>query len=215
MIEDAKNLLNSYYEETCKRSCDIQPYQSLLSEFAQKCSHVTEMGIGPFHLGLNSTWCLMHGLSNSDYDNSEKKYIAIDLDDANTNIIHAGEVLGNVDIDFKFIVSNSVEIEIEKTDLLFIDTDHRYQHLMKELKLHSPNVSKYIVIHDTSGKYEQWEDWPYDDESRGELRNSPEKYGLWPCVVDFLKENNEWELLIRGEEANGMTVLQRTIDGIN
>jgi cephalosporin hydroxylase len=211
MIENAQNLLDSHYDETCKRGCDIQPYQSLLSEFAQKCSHVTEMGIGPFHLGLNSTWCLLHGLSKSQFPNNQKKYISIDWDNANTNIIHAEEVSNSIGIDFKFIVANSIEIEIEKTDLLFIDTDHRYQHLMKELKMHSPNVSKYIVMHDTSGKYGEWEDWPYDHENRGELRNSPEKYGLWPCVVDFLKENTEWEISVRGQEGNGMTVIQRII----
>jgi cephalosporin hydroxylase len=211
MIDDAQILLDSYYKNTCEKSCDIQPYQSLLSEFAQECNHVTEMGIGPVQYGLNSTWCLLHGLSKSQYENSDKKYISIDWDDANTNIIHAEEISKSIGIDFKFIVANSIEIEIEKTELLFIDTDHRYQHLMKELKLHSPNVSKYIIMHDTSGKYAHWEDWPHDHENRGELKNSPEKYGLWPCVVDFLKENNEWSLLIRGENGNGMTVLQRIL----
>lgn len=151
----------------------------------------------------------MHGLLKSKGSNDNKKYIAIDLIDENTNILNAKEISESVGINFEFIVSNTIEIEIDKTDLLFIDTDHRYQHLMKELELHNENVSKYIIIHDTSGKYENWEDWPFDHENRGELKNNPNKYGLWPCVVDFIDQNPNWKLLERGQEGNGMTVLQR------
>lgn len=209
MIRNGNELIENNYRDTLYRSCDIQPYQEMLSRYAMDCNSVTEMGIGPLHLGLNSTWCLLHGLLKSKGSNDNKKYIAIDLIDENTNILNAKEISESVGINFEFIVSNTIEIEIDKTDLLFIDTDHRYQHLMKELELHNENVSKYIIIHDTSGKYENWEDWPFDHENRGELKNNPNKYGLWPCVVDFIDQNPNWKLLERGQEGNGMTVLQR------
>lgn len=209
MITNGNELIENNYLDTLYKSCDIQPYQEMLSRYAKECNSVTEMGIGPFHLGLNSTWCLLYGLLKSKSNNNDKKYIAIDWIDENTNIFNAKEIAESVGINFEFIVANTIEIEIDKTDLLFIDTDHRYQHLMKELQLHSKNVSKYIIIHDTSGKYESWEDWPFDHENRGELRNSPEKYGLWPCVTDFIDQNPNWELLERGQEGNGMTVIHR------
>ena len=212
MEQGLQDLLEKEYTETLRRGCDIWPYQEMLSRYAQKCRIVTEMGIGPVHMGLNSTWCLLHGLSKSEFDNKEKRYISIDWDDANINIFTAEKISNGIGIDFKFIVSDSVAIQIEETDLLFIDTDHRYRHLMKELRMHNEKVSKYIILHDTSGKYENWEDYPYDHESRKELRNSPEKYGMWAGVVDFLRESPNWRLLERGQMGNGMTVLERVTD---
>ena len=70
-------------------------------------------------------------------------------------------------------------------------------------------IQKYIAIHDTSGTYEAWEDWPSDHERRGALKDSPEKYGMWRGVVDFLEENKDWTLHKRHEENYGMTILSR------
>jgi len=209
MNNESKELLINNYNETCNKRNDLHPYCELLSHMAKDCRHVTEMGIGPVQYGLNSTWGLLHGLSESSFPNEEKKYVAYDLIDENTNIYDAQKLSKEIGIDFDFVVVNSIETEIDNTDLLFIDTDHRYQHLMKELQLHSGKVSKYIIIHDTSGKYENWEDYPYYHEFRGELKDSPEKYGMWPCVVDFLKDNSDWKLLHRYVENSGMTVLER------
>ena len=50
---------------------------------------------------------------------------------------------------YKFITDDTLKISIEETDLLFIDTLHRYFQLYNELGLHAKNVRKYIILHDT------------------------------------------------------------------
>jgi hypothetical protein len=201
--------LQKNYEIVCNKQNDLTPYAEILHYMSKHVSSVTEMGIGPLHYGLNSTWALLSGLHLSSGNN--KKYVAYDYQDNPVNhyIYTAKSIAESLKINFDFIIGDTGEVVIESSDLLFIDTDHTYQHLMKELTLHSPKINKYILIHDTSGKYGHWEDWPYDHERRGELQTQPEKYGLWPCCKDFLKDNKEWKLLTRYEENNGLTILER------
>lgn len=203
-------LLKNHFDITCNKQNDLHPYCELLAHMASDVSSVIEMGIGPKQYGLNSTWGLLYGLYLSN-EGGIKKYTAYDYEQnpVNDNIYDAQKIAVALNIDFKFIISNSIDAIIEESDLLFIDTDHRYQHLMMELKLHSPKIKKYIIIHDTSGKYEAWEDWPYNHENRGILKDFPKKYGLWPCVTDFLELNDEWKLLARYEQNCGMTILER------
>jgi len=207
-----KNLeleLQKNYEIVCRKNNDLTPYAEILAYMSSNVASVTEMGIGPKTYGLNSTWGLLFGLYKSSASN--KRYVAYDYEDnpVNDNIYIAKNLAESLGIDFNFIIGDTGDVIIENSDLLFIDTDHTYQHLMKELILHSPKINKYILIHDTSGKYGHWEDWPYDHERRGELRTQPEKYGLWPCCENFLKNNPEWKLLERYEENMGLTILER------
>jgi len=202
--------LQANYETVCNKQNDLTPYAQVLHYMANNVSSVVEMGIGPLVYGLNSTWALLYGLHQAP-GNHNKKYVAYDYQDnpVNNHIYTAKDIAKDLNIDFDFIIGDTGEVVIESSDLLFIDTDHTYQHLMKELTLHSPKINKYILIHDTSGKYGHWEDWPYDHERRGDLRDKPEKYGLWPCCVDFLKDNKEWKLLTRYEQNNGLTILEK------
>jgi hypothetical protein len=206
---NAETELQKNYDVVCAKQNDLTPYATVLHYMANHVSSVTEMGIGPKEYGLNSTWALLYGLHTS--SNTNKKYTAYDYEDnpVNDNIYYAKKLAENLNINFNFIIGDTGEVSIENSDLLFIDTDHTYQHLMKELTLHSPKINKYILIHDTSGKYGHWEDWPYDHDRRGLLRTQPYKYGLWPCCVDFLEEHKEWKLLTRYEENSGLTIFER------
>jgi len=213
-MDNFLNQLEENYIATCNKQNDLTPYCPVLDYMAANVSSVTEMGIGPLNLGLNSTWGLLHGLNRSELE-GPKKYVAVDYpahiadNPLNTHIFYAQKIAQELGIEFNFIEADSVTIEIDETDLLFIDTDHRYQHLIKELRMHSSKVKKYIIMHDTSGFYGTKENWPYDHEKRGEYRDKPEQYGLWPCVVDFLTENDDWALLKRYEENNGLTIIER------
>tara|TARA_R110000822_G_scaffold257586_1_gene383135 strand:- start:505 stop:1167 length:663 start_codon:yes stop_codon:yes gene_type:complete len=207
---NAENELQYQYELVCKKNNDMTPYGPILHYIGTNVSSVIEMGIGPLSLGLNSTWCLLQGLYESPFT-GDKKFISYDIleDPININIYDAQKVAIELGIDFKFMIADSGTVIIDKADLLFIDTEHTYQHLIKELRLHSPKIEKYILIHDTSAPYGNWEDWPFNHERRGELANSPEKYGLWPAVVDFLQENKEWKLNKRYEHNHGLTIIER------
>jgi hypothetical protein len=51
---------------------------------------------------------------------------------------------------FETIQYDSAKVDIEPTDLLFIDSKHTNKHLRAELSRHKDKVRKYIIFHDTT-----------------------------------------------------------------
>lgn len=92
----------------------------------------------------------------------------------------------NNNIDFLFSEGNSLEIEIDPVDLLFIDTIHEHHHTIQELNKHASKVKKYILLHDPS-------DWP----------------GVFTAVVEFLTKNREWHIIEHCNKNSGLLVLER------
>jgi len=190
-----------YEEHRDRQDSDIKEYMEMLFEVSKECYHITEMGVRE----VNTTWAFMYGLSLSGKE--WNRLVSYDLY-WHKNIEIAQRVARENEIDFTFVQGNTAEVSIEYTNLLFIDTEHTYQHLMKELRLHAGKVSSYIFVHDTSGVYGTREDWPWDHPRRGSL--TKEQYGMWAGCCDFVKENSEWEIVMRYTEGNGMTILGRT-----
>ena len=84
---------------------------------------------------------------------------------------------------------SSIDSEcVHKTDILLIDSLHHRNHMQKELNLHGGNVSKYIIVHDTS------------------VINGRANESLYQCVIEFAK-NNGWEEVERGTNNVGYTVI--------
>lgn len=100
--------------------------------------------------------------------------------------------------DFTFKIGNTLEIEIEDTDLLFIDTLHNYNQLIAEFSLHAKHVKKYIILHDTTSF-----------EFRGESYQGSSERGIWFAVDEFLKDNPQWIIKERFINNNGLTILER------
>ena len=94
------------------------------------------------------------------------------------------------------IAANTLKIEIDPTDLLFIDTDHTYLQASSELKIHAHKVSKYIILHDTST-------FGYKDIGG----NGP---GIMPAVTEFVDANKEWSIVEQYTNNNGLTILGRS-----
>jgi hypothetical protein len=88
--------------------------------------------------------------------------------------------------DFEFAIANSLEIEIEPCDLLFIDTVHTKTHCLAELDRHAPMANRYIVLHDPS-------DWP----------------GVFEAVIVFLHHNRQWHIVEHCNRDSGLLVLER------
>ena len=175
---------------------DINEHLYTISNYSKECEHITEMGVR----GIISTWALLNG--------RPKKMISYDIQDPNEWQQDINEVYSTAkeyNINYNFILSNVLDIEIEPTELLFIDTWHAYKQLKKELILHSKNVSKYIILHDTTSyefhdekSYEMWgEEW------------KAEGIGLWKAIEEFLNGNNNWVLHERFTNNNGLTILKR------
>ena len=117
-----------------------------------------------------------------------------------------------------------MDIEIEETDILFIDSWHIYGQLIRELNMHHKKVNKYIILHDTTvdGVHSEIVRIP----SRWNNRKKPHylkiikdsnfneyelKTGLWPAVEKFLENNKEWKIKERFTNNNGLTILEKIL----
>lgn len=172
------------YSELCNTPSDIHEHLPTLATLTADCNHVTEMGVR----WICSTYAFLQG--------KPEKLISYDIE----NPSHWGADINNVytlaateGIDYSFIQASTLEVEIEQTDLLFIDTWHIYDQLKSELNLHHHKVNKYIVMHDTTS-------YCYYGESEGHQ-------GLWPAIDEFLDEHPEWVLSARYTNNNGLTIL--------
>jgi len=210
---DAANLspqeeLKSLYDLHCSQQSDVRDHVPVLRSLARECSSVVEIGIR----NIVSTWGILQGLT----ENTEESpsYLGIDLKlpppSSFNKLKRIAEDLG---IAFDFWQANDMTIDIPVSDMLFIDSLHTYCHLTYELETFSPQIRKYITIHDTSAPWGNSEDTQY----RGNYSEYPQEYdrskkGLWPAVEDFLAKHSEWSLLERHRNCHGFTILKRVAD---
>lgn len=94
-------------------------------------------------------------------------------------------------IDFSYQEISSLDKRtVYDCDLLHIDSLHDPNHLMDELKLHAPTVSKYIVFHDTAN-----------------FKNSS---GLFKVIAEYITEvEQSWKVVDHFIHSVGYTVIQR------
>lgn len=192
-IIDLEQKINQLYQTPS----DINEHLPTLLKYGHECEHITEMGVR----GIISTWAFLGSAPKimRSYDIQDPKEWDQDINQVYETAKYYGKT------DFKFTQANVLEIEIEPTELLFIDTWHAYKQLKSELKLHSNKSSKYIILHDTTSyefrdetSYEMWGD---------EWKGTGE--GLWPAVEEFLIDNPQWVLHERFTNNNGLTILKR------
>ncbi len=169
------------YENECKRYSDINEHLPTLKNYSDDCDHITEMGVRD----IVSTWAFLMG--------NPKKLISYDINQINESIIR--DSLIGTNIEFNFILGDTTKIEIEETDLLFIDTLHNYEQLKIELKLHGNKSKKYIIFHDTT--------------LFGERNETNQGIGLNPAINEFIQENSHWVKHEVYTNCCGLTILKR------
>lgn len=187
-------MIKEKYNELINTVSDINEHLPTLNQYALECDHITEMGVR----WVVSTYAFLAA--------TPKKLRSIDMlppdnwgVDINVLIAEA-RALG---CDFNFKLANVLDITIEETDLLFIDTWHAYKQLKAELEMHHTMVRKYIILHDTT-TYE------YNDESGYEQYGfQGAGQGLWPAVSEFLENHTEWQVKERFTNNNGLTILEK------
>ena len=187
------------YEHACNHPSDINEHVSVLKSYADKVSHITEMGVRE---------CVAtYGFLASALQ-SPKKIISIDLY-TTEGVKEAVDLCKEEGLDFTFIQADVLKIEIEPTELLFIDTFHCYSQLRQELELHGNKASKYLIFHDSQS-------YAHTDENGFWL--TPEmianykdegKKGLIPAINEFLEANPHWVLDHHYTNNNGLMVLKR------
>ena len=177
-------LIEDWYLDCCKEKSDINEHLPLLYEYGKKSESIVELGV----LFGKSTVALLNAKS--------KKLTSYDREI--TSVARAIESQAKRErISFDLIQADNLRIQIPKCDLLFIDTWGSYAQLKAELALHSGNVRKWIIMHDT--------------EIFGEKDQNSEavNVGLKRAIREFLAENVGWKKIYEVTNNNGLTILER------
>jgi hypothetical protein len=175
--------LKELYGAARSMPSDLNEHVETLHRLARPCRHVTEFGT---RWGVSTTALLFaRPRVLATYDRERLPRVTI-LDNA---------ARGARGTRFIFHQADVLNVEIEATDLLFIDTWHTYDQLKRELALHAHKVRRHLVFHDTT--------------TYGEVGEAPGHRGLWPAIEEFLQEHPEWTLTARLTNNNGLTVLTR------
>jgi len=176
--------LQQIYELRSK-SGNVSGHMEVFKQLASEVDHITDFGFG-------GGWAASGFLIAK-----PKIYITYDI--ALQGVHNDYREMVKDDTNFIAIEADTANIEIELTDLLFIDSMHTYTHCKKELTLHGHKVSKYILLHDTV---------TYGP--RGQDGNAP---GLIQAIEEFLLNNSHWHINKIYTHCHGLTVLERDING--
>ena len=153
-------------------------------QYGKQASHITEFGV---NVGKSLTaWIASKPKTLICYD--IKKLTDFDLPRYQNWAKEFG-------INFKFTLGNTLYIDIEPTELLYIDDFHSYKHVHLELHKHGNKSSKFILLHDTV--------------TFGERGQDGTKPGLNYAISLFLKSNPHWKIKEILTIGNGLTILQR------
>lgn len=180
-IRQLPAIFQTEYQRAVETSSDINQHLPRLRDMAQQCQHVTEMGVR--HGASTRAW-LSTDVSLRAYD------IWIDPD-----VMRLFDLAQYIAKDVVLAQADVLQVHIDPTDLLFIDTLHNCQQLRAELARHHAKVKKFIVLHDT-----------HTFGHRDEIGDGP---GLQPAITDFLRDNGQWHISYQTQDNNGLTVLQR------
>jgi len=184
------NFFEREYEQYRVIPSDINENLHYLHELALKCDHVTEMGVRT-------------GISTRAFLNTNATLISYDFE-YNSDVAMLFLKADEHEKKAKYIIADVRTVEIEETDLLFIDTWHCYEQLKIELALHHKNVRKYIAFHDTY-TYGLIAEDNYNEKS-------PSGLGLLPAIVEFMNENPQWKFKMNVTNNNGLMILEKQND---
>lgn len=179
--------LKKEYEKSCNEISDINEHLVILYETAKECDHVTELGV---RSGA-STRAFLYA--------NPLKYIAYDLE-INEEVNKLFKHCKKLGRDFHYIQADVLNVEIENTDFLFIDTYHNYEQLSKELELHSSKVNRYIGFHDTFTYGRVGENLSFQSFSGTK--------GILYAIEEFLDKNKNWEIVHDVDYNNGLIIIE-------
>jgi hypothetical protein len=193
------NLITELYEislvnPNVTKSIDIYEHLPVLKQYGEDCKHITEMGV---RWGASTLGFIM-----------AKPERLISYDIQSTPEIEKIMTESVKLINHTFQLGDTLQIEIEPTELLFIDTLHTYNQLIAELKRHESKVSKYIILHDTT-TFGRIDENMYQHASELVKGQATTKTGLRTAMEDFLSENTNWSILEDKTNNNGLTILKR------
>lgn len=177
-------MLQSRYPELAATPSDINEHLPTFKRYAAQCNSVTELGVR----NIVSLWSWL--------DSRVPTIRAYDLlQPPEENLRYAEAYAVENSIDFKFTQADVLQIALEPTDLLFIDTWHVYPQLVQELRLHGEVARKFMMFHDTT--------------LYGRSGEDGSALGLQDALDEFLIETDSWRVREKFTNNNGLTVLER------
>ena len=188
MADDIIDKFKQYYEDACRRQTDINFHLPKLYELAMHCHHVTEFGVRDGESSRAFLYAATRKIGPilRSYDIDVSPIAKWLFEDAKTE-----------GADVRYYKGNTLEVDIEPTEMLFIDTLHTYEQLKAELDRHAGKVAKYLVFHDTKNMgLGAW-----DTEPRGLLN----------AIIDFMIVRPEWIPYYNTINNNGLLVLKKIV----
>jgi cephalosporin hydroxylase len=170
------------YQQACNSPGDIHEHLPVMKALADTCHSVTEFGV---RWGVSTRAWLASKAS---------KFRLYDIQEDST-VQNLVGLCKQHNIDVEYTIADVLTLDIEPTDLLFIDTSHTYNQLSQELRRHHVRVKKYIVMHDT--------------EHNGTIDEFGNKPALTGALLQFLSEHPEWQVRAHYTNNNGLTVIER------
>ena len=192
------------YNTLCNTKSDINEHSHTLSFYSSQCESVLQLGVKD----IVASWALGYGLLKN---NKSKKYLFMnDINECdNTEILEQSKNTELI-IEYKWIYDLLLTFD-KNFDMTFIDTWHVYGQLKRELNKFSKITNKYIIIHDTT--IDEWygELLKYTKDYKNETGFLVEEInmGLWPAIVEFIRNNPEWKIKELFTNNNGLTILER------
>lgn len=173
---EERGSLDSWYAAKLKTQRDCNEHLPTVKELAERCSHVTEITAW-------NKWlvALAHCPAR----------VASYAGRALESWPDMAKLLGDR---FHSEAVDSLDAEVEPTELLIIDTLHQAGRLYQELVRHHEKVSKWIVVHCTQTYGEKGDD------------GGP---GVLPGLRRFLREHPTWNVRDYYPNNHGMVVLTR------
>lgn len=178
--------LETRFHAARARPSDINEHLPLLRSLASECDHVTEFGL---RWATGSTVAFLAA--------RPRTLVSWDMNPTAVVSQAVADLLACTErTRWQPRVGDTLEITIEETDLLFIDSYHTARHLKAELERHGHKARRYLVFHDTV---------TFGD--RGEDGSDP---GLRAAIRWFQKEHMFplWELIEDRKNNNGLVVLR-------
>jgi hypothetical protein len=179
--------IEQQYKHNCQTPSDINEHLPTLYRLSMGCEHVTEFGV---RYGA-STSAFLYAATRK----GGPTFVAYDIVEE-ANIPWMFDTARREGADATFIKGDTLKININSTDLLFIDTNHTYEHLTEELYRHASKVKRFMVFHDTI--------------SHGVGRPNTEQRGLLSAIIHYIISCREWAFYQHYTNNNGLTVLYRT-----
>jgi hypothetical protein len=160
----------------------VSHYMDTFYQYAKKCNnHIAELGVNQ----VCSTWSWAKA--------RPKKITICDIELYERGAHYLDSFLELCEEEGIEVVcenKSSLDIELRDVDMLFVDSQHEYDHVTKELNLHAKHVHKYIAFHDTVLCYPD----------------------VGQAVEHFLTNNKKWVIELEDTSKPGIIIIKRIED---